>query len=93
MPLADKLATASQKYKSDLTTCKFAALTSNKELSKKDREALAQVVNLTDRDDHRYIPHQTLADLLRGEGYDVSASAISRHRGGNCSCRRLGKIS
>ena len=91
MPLADKLTTASQKYMSDLTTCKFAALTSSKELSKKDREALAQVVNLTDRDDHRYIPHQTLADLLRSEGYDVSASAISRHRGGNCSCRRLGK--
>jgi Ca2+-binding EF-hand superfamily protein len=91
MPLADKLATASQKYISDLTTCKFAALASNKELSKKDKEALAQVINLTDRDDYRYIPHQTLADLLRGEGYDVSASAISRHRGGNCSCRRLGK--
>jgi Ca2+-binding EF-hand superfamily protein len=91
MPLADKLTTASQKYMSDLTTCKFAALTSSKELSKKDRDALAQVINLTDRNDHRFIPHQTLADLLRGEGYDVSASAISRHRGGNCSCRRLEK--
>jgi hypothetical protein len=91
MPLADKLATASQKYISDLTTCKFAALTSSQELSKKDRDALAEVINLTNREDHRYIPHQTLADLLRGEGYDVSASAISRHRGGNCSCRRLGK--
>jgi hypothetical protein len=91
MPLAEKLATASQKYMSDLTTCKFAALTSDKELSKKDRDALAQVINLTDRNDHRFIPHQTLADLLRGEGYDVSASAISRHRGGNCSCRRLEK--
>jgi Ca2+-binding EF-hand superfamily protein len=91
MPLADKLTTASQKYMSDLTTCKFAALTSSKELSKKDRDALAQVINLTDRNDHRFIPHQTLADLLRSEGYDVSASAISRHRGGNCSCRRLEK--
>jgi Ca2+-binding EF-hand superfamily protein len=91
MPLADKLTTASQKYMSDLTTCKFAALTSIKDISKKDKEALAQVINLTDRNDHRYIPHQTLADLLRSEGYDVSASAISRHRKGNCSCRRLGK--
>lgn len=91
MALAEKLATASQKYMSDLTTCKFAALTSNKELSKKDKEALDQVINLTDRNDHRYIPHQTLADLLRSEGHDVSASAISRHRKGNCSCRRLGK--
>jgi Ca2+-binding EF-hand superfamily protein len=91
MPLADKLASASQKYISGLTTCKFAALTSTGNISTKDKEALAQVINLTDRNDHRYIPHQTLADLLRSEGYDVSASAISRHRGGNCSCRRLGK--
>jgi Ca2+-binding EF-hand superfamily protein len=91
MALAEKLATASQKYMSDLTTCKFAALTSNKELSKKDREALNEVISLTDRNDHRFIPHQTLADLLRSEGYDVSPSVISRHRGGKCSCRRLEK--
>ena len=91
MPLADKLATASKQYMNNLTTCKLATLISNQELSKKDRDALAQVIGLTDRNDHRFIPHQTLADLLRGEGYDVSASAISRHRGGNCSCRRLEK--
>jgi hypothetical protein len=91
MPLADKLASASKKYMNDLTTCKLVALTSNQELSKKDRDALSQVIDLTNREDPRYIPHQTLADLLREEGYDVSASAISRHRGGNCSCRRLGK--
>lgn len=91
MPLADKLATASQQYIDNLTTCKLAALTSNKDISKKDRDALAQVINLTDRDNPKFIPHQTLANLLRSEDYDVSASAISRHRGGNCSCRRLGK--
>lgn len=90
MPLADKLSAASQKYMHDLTTCKLGALVSNKAISKKDRDALTQVLSVSDRNDPSYIPHLTLADLLREEGYDVSSSGISRHRGGKCSCRRLG---
>jgi hypothetical protein len=70
MPLADKLLTASQEYKKNITTCKLVALTSNRNIPKKDRDALAEVINLTERD-AGFIPNQTLANLLRSEGYDI----------------------
>ncbi len=90
MPLADKLSSASQTYRQDKTTCKLAALTLDLNIPKKDREALAQVIDLTENDEG-YIPNSTLAVLLKEEGYDISASSVDRHRGNKCSCRRLVK--
>jgi hypothetical protein len=90
MPLADKLNTASQEYKKNQTTCKLVALTQNQDVPKKDRDALTEVINLTENDPG-YIPNSRLAKLLNEEGYDISASAVDRHRGGKCSCRRIGK--
>jgi hypothetical protein len=90
MPLAEKLTTASQEYKKNQTTCKLVALTQNKDIPKRDRDALAEVINLTENDSG-FIPNSRLATLLNEEGYDVSASAVDRHRGGTCSCRRIGK--
>jgi hypothetical protein len=53
-------------------------------------DALAEVINLTENDEG-FIPNSRLAVLLNEEGYDVSASSVDRHRGGKCSCRRIGK--
>ena len=90
MPLAAKLSNASVKYTQEISTCKLVALTLNPSIPKADREALASVINLTP-EDIGFIPNSQLASLLRAEGYDISASAVDRHRGGKCSCRRLVK--
>ena len=92
MPLADKLASASSAYKDSITRCKLASLVADPDskLSTKDREALALAIDLTPESDG-YIPNSHLALLLRSEGYDISASAVDRHRGNKCSCRRLVK--
>jgi hypothetical protein len=90
MPLADKLSAAYETYRKDRTTCKLVALTLDPKLSKKDRDALAEVIDLPEHAEG-YIPNSTLADLLREEGYDISASSVDRHRGNRCSCRRLVK--
>lgn len=90
MPLMQKLASASEAYKQEISTCKLASLTVNPKLTKKDQEALKAVINLTS-DDDGYIPNTRLASLLQEEGYDISASAVDRHRGNRCSCRRLVK--
>ena len=91
MPLADKLSSASKDHVRSITTCKLVALTLNSSIPKKDRDALSEVINLTEHEPG-YIPNSRLATLLQEEGYDISASAVDRHRGGTCSCRRLGKI-
>lgn len=90
MPLADKLSTASEDYRKGKTTCKLAALTLDPKIPRKDRDALAEVIDLTENEDG-FIPNSTLAVLLKEEGYDISASSVDRHRGGKCSCRRLVK--
>lgn len=90
MPLADKLSSASKEYRQAITTCKLVALTIDSSIPKKDREALSEAINLTEHE-QGFIPNSKLAKLLKEEGYDISASAVDRHRGGTCSCRRLVK--
>jgi hypothetical protein len=90
MPLAEKLLSASQKHKQAQTTCKLVSLTLNPKVPKEDRDALARIIDLTE-DHEEYIPNATLCKLIVSEGYDMSPSAVDRHRRGTCSCRRLGK--
>lgn len=90
MPLAEKLSLAHKEHMQSLTTCKLVALTLDTSIPKKDRDALSEVINLTEHD-LGYIPNSKLSVLLKSEGYDISASAVDRHRGGSCSCRRLVK--
>jgi hypothetical protein len=90
MPLMQKLASASEAYKQEISTCKLVALTKDPRVPKKDQEAIKSVIDLKPNDDG-FIPNSHLAALLRAEGYDVSASAVDRHRGNKCSCRRLVK--
>lgn len=90
MPLAEKLQKVSAEHKIAISTCKLMALTINPKVPKKDREALLSIVDLSP-DEDGFIPNVRLASLLREEGYDVSASAIDRHRGSKCSCKRLVK--
>lgn len=35
------------------------------------------------------VTNVALANVLRAEGYDISDTAVDRHRRGSCSCRRM----
>jgi hypothetical protein len=90
MPLTDKLLSASDSYTDSISTCKLIAVTRDPSISKKDKNALLEAIRLT-KNDLNFIPSSRLAVLLREEGYDISPSAVERHRRGACSCRRLVK--
>jgi len=87
MALLDKLSKANSAYK-DSFVCKLMKVTKDPSLSADDVKALLQIINSQPLDaDH--VPNSRLAQALREEGYDVSSSAVDRHRRGACSCTRV----
>jgi len=86
MTLADRISAAQDQNKNKYI-CKLIMITKDPKLSKKDIDALTEVINSTEHSDG-HIPNARLAHALREEGYDVSASAVDRHRGGRCACYR-----
>lgn len=87
MSLAERLRAATSNYKSNFL-CKLMRITLDPKLSKEDVEALIQIINSTPLDED-HVPNIRLSHALREEGYDVSPSAVDRHRNGICSCNRL----
>jgi hypothetical protein len=85
MSLADKLGSASERAKN--LKCKIGALISGDALSKKDKENLEAALDVPMSDPGR-IPNSTMGALLREEGYDISNSAVDRHRARSCPCYR-----
>jgi hypothetical protein len=86
MALSERIAVAKKAYK-ETFRCKLMSITIDPKLSKKDIDALISVINSNPlSEDH--VPNVRLAYALREEGYDVSASAVDRHRRGDCSCYR-----
>lgn len=90
MSFGDKL----NKAASDAATlrCKIGEIIHGTKLSKKEREDLDNALNVSPTDITR-IPNSTIGELLREEGFDVSNSAVDRHRNGSCSCSRKAKAS
>jgi hypothetical protein len=70
--------------------CKFGAVLYSPKLSDEDRKRIEIILSVPYSNPSR-VPNTTLARLLREEGYDVSNSAVDRHRRGDCPCKRLGK--
>jgi hypothetical protein len=87
MALADRLKTAQYKYK-DNFVCKLMAITKDARLSKEDVSALLSIINSRPGDED-HVPNIRLAYALREEGFDVSPSAVDRHRNGICACTRV----
>lgn len=87
MALAERLRAANQKYHSTFV-CKLMQVTLDPKLSKEDVDAIITVVNSRPGDED-HVPNIRLAHALREEGYDVSPSAVDRHRRSMCSCTRL----
>jgi len=88
MSLSEKLNSAIQE--SSVKSCKIGSLLLGKELSEKDKQNLITILDADPKDPSR-VPNTTLGKILREEGYDISNSAVDRHRRGDCACRRLDK--
>lgn len=87
MALAEKLKAANKAYR-ETFMCKLMQLTLSPSLTKDDVDAIIRVINSNPLDlDH--VPNSKLAQALREEGFDISTSAVDRHRRGQCSCNRL----
>jgi hypothetical protein len=59
-------------------------------LSNEDKKRIEIILSVPESNPAK-VPNTTLGRILREEGYDVSNSAVDRHRRGDCSCKRLVK--
>jgi hypothetical protein len=74
----------------NIKLCKLAAVLVSPDLSAEDKKYIEEILSVPESNPSR-VPNTTLGRILREEGYDVSNSAIDRHRRGDCSCNRLVK--
>jgi hypothetical protein len=88
MSLSDKLSNASKVSTTRL--CKIGLIISSDSLPKEDRENLKAVLEVPEMDPSR-IPNVQIGRILREEGYDISNSAVDRHRRGECPCKRVAR--
>ena len=87
MSLAERLNKVRESYSNETQVCKLMSVTFHSGLSAVDVDALIKTINASVGDEH-HMPNTRLAQALREEGFDVSASAVDRHRKGTCSCVR-----
>lgn len=87
MSLAERLSEVRESYNNETQVCKLMSVTSHSGLSAVDVDALLKAINASAGDEH-HMPNSRLAQALREEGFDVSPSAVDRHRRGTCSCGR-----
>lgn len=87
MALSERLRIANTNYQNTFI-CKLMQVTLDPKLAKEDVDALIKIINSRPLDE-AHVPNIRLSQALREEGYDISASAVDRHRRGTCSCNRL----
>jgi len=85
MSLSDKLIEAAQN--ASVSLCKLGSLLSGEKLTPKEKQQLAQILEVPE-DDPRRVSNSTLGKVLREEGHDISNSSVDRHRRKECSCAR-----
>lgn len=88
MALAERLKAARETYQNKTYVCKLMSVTLSSKLSGDDVNALISIIN-SNPGDEDHVPNIRLAQALREEGFDVSPSAVDRHRRGTCACYRL----
>lgn len=87
MALVTKLQEANKEYQNTFL-CKLMQVTLDERLSEADVDAILLVINSNPLSVN-HVPNNKLAVILREEGFDISTSAIDRHRRGDCSCTRI----
>lgn len=85
MSLSERLAKA--KVPGTKSLCKIGLILVDESLPKAERETLLTVLNVEEGTPGR-LPNSTIAKILREEGYDLSNSAVDRHRKQDCPCAR-----
>lgn len=88
MALAERLKAAREVYQNKTYICKLMSVTASNKLDQSDVDALISIINSNPGDDD-HVPNIRLAQALREEGFDVSPSAVDRHRRGTCACYRV----
>jgi len=89
MSLSDKLSAAATEV--PIRFCKIGSLlNSGSPLLEQDRLNLKSVLEVDENDPSR-INNSTIGRILREEGYDISNSAVDRHRRNDCPCSRTAK--
>lgn len=87
MALSERLRQTRDQYKADSTVCKLMSVTLSPKLSEEDVDTLLKIINAQPGDE-LHVPNVRLAQALREEGFDVSPSAVDRHKNNTCACRR-----
>ena len=90
MALSERLRVANDSYKKTFV-CKLMQVTLDSKLTEQDVAAVGAIINSAPGDE-AHVPNIRLAFALREEGYDVSPSAVDRHRRGICSCYRTVQV-
>lgn len=67
--------------------CKLMLVLYSDLISKEDRETFIGLLNVPEGTPGR-ITNVVLANVLREEGFDISDSAVNRHRRKSCNCSR-----
>ncbi len=65
--------------------CRIGSLLAGDNLSKEDKEQLIKTLEVPYGAPGRW-PNTRISAILREEGYEVTTSAITKHRRGDCRC-------
>lgn len=85
MSLSERFAQASQPTAN--TLCKIGAILADENLPTEERKVLREILEATEGTPGR-LNNATIGRVLRDEGYDLSNSAVDRHRRYDCPCTR-----
>lgn len=85
MSLSDRLNSAINTSPS--RKCKLMIILDSDKLTDEDRETFISLLNVSESNPSR-VSNVVLAQVLRDEGFDLSDSAVDRHRRKACSCSR-----
>ena len=86
MSLAQRLAEAKNTTNAAML-CKIGAILNNETVPQDDRKALENILNTPEGTPNR-LNNSSIGKVLREEGYDLSNSAVDRHRRNDCPCYR-----
>lgn len=85
MSLSDRLVEASTNTTQPL--CKIGKILAGDKLTPKDKAYLVEVLSVPETTPNR-LNNTAIAKVLREENFDVSNSAVDRHRRQDCPCYR-----
>lgn len=87
MTISEKIKQASSSS-ARVRLCKLGVLLAGSILSSDDKTHITSVIDADDRTPNR-VSNVSLARILREEGFDISVSAVDRHKKKSCGCYNL----